>query len=285
MEAILARSGGWWPREHFDPSVPLVQLPEGQTVTLRRQNDALVAVAFELPDGQLQRERGARVAPKLLHSSGPDTIAVLADTLAAIGDVLTLRARVPDAPAMIGVEFLGDSARRLPAARARFGIRPAPLGTTLVAGARAISDPVLLRVPASGNLPTRTADVLGQMAGSPQANRANGLGLYWELYGFAPTDTVEFAVWIERYTPEGIARRFGVALGITTDRNTPVASSWTSEAGLGGTVVEAGPVPVIGRTLVLDLSGVPEGEYWIDVVARKVGSDAVRSRRAFTVGK
>jgi hypothetical protein len=151
-------------------------------------------------------------------------------------------------------------------------------------GELAISDPVLLLPPADGtDLPTATESILGRMAGSTRLQKGARVGVYWETYGFAATDSVEVAVWIERHTPQGILRRFGNALTITTDLNTPVAQSWTeSQLGRNAQLIP-GAVPIIGRSIVLDASNLPGGEYWLDVVVRKSGSEPVRSRRSFIV--
>jgi hypothetical protein len=44
-----------------------------------------------------------------------------------------------------------------------------------------------------------------------------------------------------------------------------------------------GPVPVISRTVVLDVSTLTPGEYWLDIAVGKPGSKPVRGRRGFTV--
>jgi hypothetical protein len=121
------------------------------------------------------------------------------------------------------------------------------------------------------------------MVGSAALARGARLGVYWETYGFAPSDTVAFTVWVERFTEQGILRELGVRLNIATDRNTPVAVSWTeNEAGRNAAVI-GGAVSVIGRSIVLNTAALPPGEYWLDIVASGAGKEPVRSRRKFVV--
>ena len=102
-------------------------------------------------------------------------------------------------------------------------------------------------------------------------------------YGFAPGDSVEFAVWIERYTQQGLLRSFGVRLNVATDLNTPIAQSWLeTDVGRNAAVIP-GRIPIVGRTLILDTSKLAAGEYWLDVVARQPGKEPVRGRRPFVV--
>jgi hypothetical protein len=122
------------------------------------------------------------------------------------------------------------------------------------------------------------------MVGTSLVSKAGKLGVYWETYGFAPSDSIEVAVWIERHTPQGLARRFGIALRIATDLNTPVAMGWQEPQTSGNrTMVPSGPVQIIGHSVVLDTSKLPPGNYWLDVAVRKRGHDPVRGRTNFVV--
>ena len=107
--------------------------------------------------------------------------------------------------------------------------------------------------------------------------------MYWETYGFAPSDTVEFSVWVERYTPQGIARRFTNSLHITQDLNTPVVVTWQETEGARRFHYLPGAVPVIGRSVVVDVSALPAGNYWLSVGARVAGREVVRERREMIV--
>jgi hypothetical protein len=91
-------------------------------------------------------------------------------------------------------------------------------------------------------------------------------------------------VWIERYTRQGILRRFTTSLRVTEDLNTPVAVGWTETQPGPQTRVLEGAVPILARSVTVDISRLPAGEYWLDIAVRKVGADApVRGRRTFVI--
>jgi hypothetical protein len=121
------------------------------------------------------------------------------------------------------------------------------------------------------------------MAGSTTITDDRRLGVYWETYGIHPGDTVDVAVWIERYTRQGAARRLGIVLNIVEDLNTPVVASWREPQPSRRVHAIAGAVPIIARSLILDVSALPPGEYWLDVAVGTPGREAVRGRRSITL--
>lgn len=146
---------------------------------------------------------------------------------------------------------------------------------------RAISDPVILQAPSVDDvLPVETNAALQRMAASPRVQPVGKMAIYWETYGFAATDTMELALWIERHTEQGIARSFTNRLGLTTDLNTPVAVSWTELPGTARVHVIEGPVRIVGRSVSVDVSHLAKGSYWLDVAARTPGGETVRGRRS-----
>jgi hypothetical protein len=124
------------------------------------------------------------------------------------------------------------------------------------------------------------------MATTDVVDRGGKLGVYWETYGFRAADSVEIAVWIERSTGQSIVRRFGVALGVATDLNTPVSISWQEpQPGYRSHVSSDGGVMIIGRSVIVDVSQVAPGEYSLEIAVRKRGGEAVRGRTVFTVAE
>jgi hypothetical protein len=148
----------------------------------------------------------------------------------------------------------------------------------------AVSDPVVLRVPADGSALSADPDsALMLMAGSTRVPATGKIGVYWETYGFAPGDSLHVAVWIERFTPQGLMRRFGIALGVATDRNTPVSTGWSEPHPARRAHVIQGIVPIVGRSLVVDVAPLPKGDYWLDVAVARPGQEPVRGRRVITI--
>ncbi len=283
QEVMLLIDSWWWPREHFASRFPIVQLPDGQTVMLRRNAGALLGVATPLPSETLHRHRGARVEPALVVTPRPAAVDVAARKPGVVGEPVVFVASIPGEQTLIGVEIPADSATGAPAARSRRGIAPPPPLSAMGADETAISGLVLLRAEPGSTFPAATEDVLEHMAATDTIDSRTSFGIYWETYGVAAADTVELAVWVERFTPQGILRRFGISLNITADLNTPIAVSWV-EPGAGNRAhVIPGRVPIVGRHLVLDAGQLAPGDYWLDVVVRKRGADPLRARRQITV--
>jgi hypothetical protein len=133
-------------------------------------------------------------------------------------------------------------------------------------------------------MPNEIEEVLRMMAPSHVVSETKKIGVYWETYGFEAADSVELAVWIERYTPLGIGRRFGVVLGVSTDLNTPIAITWKEpQPGYRSNVFREGRVTVIGRSVGVDLSALPAGDYRLEVAIRKGADEPLRGRSTFVV--
>ncbi len=292
-QSIVAPPGGdgtnvntpvWFSVEHFAPPYPLVQLPEGQTALLRRQAAIQLATATVL-DARVLRRGPSQPIPsvQLFVAHTPDSIRLVATADGVAGTTAVLAADIAPRPAVIGIEVPG-SGQRWPAGRTRFGITPPAALDVLAPGARAIADPVLLRVPGGDQpLPSVPDAALRWMLGTTTLVKPDRIGVYWETYGFTPDEAVEHAVWIQRVTRQNPLRRLGISLNIATDRNTPVAVSWT-EARLGPTATDlGGPVRIIGRSLTLDVSSLPAGEYVLEVAATTRGAEPVRGQRRFVI--
>jgi hypothetical protein len=273
----------WFPVEHMALPYALVQQPPGQTALLRRQTDLLVGVAVTLDAALLRRGPDAVVQDvQLWAAQTPDAPQRLADADGRTGQDLVLLSALPAAPTVLSLERAAQGP--WPALRVRYGLRPpAPLAA-LAPGATAVSAPVLVHVaPDAPTLPSDPARILRQMRGTLALPRGERLGVYWETYGLAPTDTVTHAVWLQRVSTPGRLARVGQALGLGRGRNTPVAIEWT-ETRLGPTATDlGGPVRIIGRTLVLDLGALPAGDYALTVEARRPGQAPVRESQTLRV--
>lgn len=273
----------WWPREHFSLDIPVTQLAEPQVVLLRRQDSVLLAVSVHL-DSTLGRLPGQAVhGISLLTTERPDTVRVVARRSGEIALPAALSALIPARPTLVGIELPAISPTR-GAARTRFAVTPPPPLSAMQPGERAISTPAILMAPWDGQPPpTRTDSALHAMAGDTRVQPVGRIGVYWETYGFALTDTVEFAVWIERFTPQGIVRRLATSLNIAEDLNTPVATRWTEIPGRARVHTVPGTVPIHGRSVSLDVSKLRSGNYWLDIAARTPSGEVVRGRTAIVV--
>ena len=274
---------GWWPREHFAAPMRLVQLPDPQTAFLRREHDVILATALELPPELLQRKpRSSIEGIVLVVSSDPRTVRSVATRPGVTGASVALWGTIPAQPALVAIEF-PSLKNASPAGRTRFGVRPpAPL-SAMQPGEVAISDPVLIHPSPGAELPTVTESALGLMAGSRRVKSGGSVGIYWETYGITAADTVQFAVWVERHTPQGIIRRFTNSLQLTRDLNTPIVVSWETIGGGERVDTGNGRIPAVGRSLSVDVSKLPTGAYWMEVAAQVRGREAVRGRTEIVV--
>lgn len=90
---------------------------------------------------------------------------------------------------------------------------------------------------------------------------------------------MQIAVWLERFSEQGLLRKLGIALNSVQDANTLVAISWT-ERGVGSqAMILPERVPIIGRTLNLNLQQLPEGDYSLAIVVQRPGTEPVRVQR------
>ncbi|MDF1503074.1 hypothetical protein [Roseisolibacter sp. H3M3-2] len=283
--AADADAASWWPEEHYARAgAPLVQLPDGQTAMLRRATAALFAVAAELPAATLRRAAGAPLAASLFVTHHPDSVWQLAHEPVVAGGRLVLQGRLEPRPALVAVELPGDTAGGV-AARTRFGVAPPPPLSAMRAGETAVSEPVLLLAPdGDAALPDDPDAALPRMLGSTRLPRGlRRFGVYWETYGLAPGDTVDVEVRLERHDRPGALRRLTTTLGVTDPQNGVIVTRWREpQPGRAARVVD-GPVPILARGLVLEVSRLPAGDYWLDVAVGRPGRPAARARRSLTL--
>lgn len=275
-------TGYWWPIEHFQPRRPLVQLQSGQQALLRRYSSAFLATATDLvPDWVERVARDTINDIAVVTSPAPDSVRRVAEVRGVVGRPLVITAPIPVEPALVSVEYRGTAGSRgLPGGRLRFGVQPPPPLSALRPGEVAVSTPVLLRAPTDDSvLPNEVNAALSHMRTTRTLGPGERLGIYWETYGFRAADTVEIAIWVERATSQSVLRRFGVALGVATDANTPVSVSWREpQPGFRSHVFSDGGVMIIGRAVAIDLSSVQPGEYRLEVAVRRGTGEPVRGR-------
>ncbi len=278
----------WWPVEHYASPLGLVQFSEPQVAWLRRQDSAIAAVAL-LPDSaSVKRPHGASLSNvALVVTTHPDSILVPLRVNGTVGTPLRFQANVAPRPALLGVELAATD--NAPAARTRLGITPPEALSAMTAAMRDISAPVILDLDGIDEAPpVETDKALSLMNATASAPQGSAIGIYWETYGFEPNDSVQLSVRVRRYTPPSAARRVAMALRMASDQNTPVEISWAESGSSGGArMVIEGPVPVIGRSLRLDLAGLPKGEYEVAVavsgMAIRGGTGKAEKRTVLTI--
>jgi len=271
----------WWPHEHMRLSYPLRQLP-AQVGLLRRHHQTLAVVGAQLPAAAGPPEP---VDVHLVYSRAPDSIVVSAQRTAFPGSVVAMRGPIEADSVMIGLEHLAHAPSQRPAGRLRVGVvAPQPL-SVLTGTDVAVSGPLLLIDDVGGRLPlTNEGDALDAVAPTATVVAGSPMTIYWESYGVSPEQAATHAVWLERTSDQGALRRLGIRLSIATDLNTPVAVQWDEERmGARAVAIVDGAVPVIGRTLTLETSGMQSGIYVLSVAIARPGGVPVRSSREIRV--
>lgn len=254
----------WWPREHYMPLNPLIRFSVQQTAFLRRDDHALLAFSTPLSNTDLGRAFGDSVTARFVVTAQPDSFDIRGEQRVAITDRVVYLERVPRGASMIGVELPWQSAVST-GARTRFGIQaPAPL-RDMPAGWTGISEPIVLVAPTDGGaLPVFADSAIARMAGSTTfLPTTRSIGVYWETYGFAPTDSVDVSV----------AVRGPGSMSV----------SWKEPSPERITRTIAGTVPIQMRSVVLSIAALPAGTYQLDIAVKRPGTEGVRSSRPFVV--
>ena len=270
----------WWPAEHYGRAGGnIIQLSD-QTVMLRRDNDVLLATASEL-GGSARALHDHSAAGMLVRSTGPHQVEKVPHQTYVNATSIVLTGNIPIKAALVGTELPSSQAGGV-SARTRFGVvPPAPLAS-FGHGETAISDPVLLG--GSDAVPTSPEDAIKQMLGSTYVRSAK-LGIYWETYGFTPSDSTDVAVVITRHEKVSKLRRLGMLLHVAGDINGSVAVRW-KEPQSGHTAWSIpGVVPILARSIQLDMSQIEPGHYIVQVLVGRRGGAPLASSREFVLAQ
>ncbi len=275
----------WWPVEHYDRVAgPMVQLWH-QAGLFRRDTAVLFAMGADLVPSRFDDMVGDTLKGALVFSTGPDSMRV--EPRGGItGYGAVFRAMVPVRPQLVSLELFGHHPRGV-VARDRFGIEPPPALATMAAGDVAISMPVLIRpLDADEVLPNDPDVVLSRMFGSAVLHDPKRIGLYWETYGIKNGDTVDVGIRLERREDApGTIRRIGFMLGIGQRTDGGISVGWR-EPDPGRIVATIpGRIPVQGRSVSLDVSGVAAGDYSLIVTINRPGSVPVTGAREFWISR
>jgi hypothetical protein len=278
-----------WPIEHAPVSVPVASIGDYQRAILRRQRGAVVAVAARHPLGNSRASSTDSIAATLLVSSRPWERTVISSARRPLHANMVLSGLLSEqGRTEVSFETVAESGRQIPAARSRFGVLiPASLGDSKeisTGGALGVSDPVLFEW-TSVEVPTSDPDSVIPRMLPGSAITGGAVNIYWETYGVALSDTIDVAVWVSRVEEPGLLRRAGRAMRIVGGAQSPTGVSWTEPVlnGRAATVVEFGPVPVIGRSIVLNLTGLSPGDYFVEVAVARPDREPVRGRRRIVI--
>ena len=273
----------WWPREHMMLWTKIQPMAIPQEVQWRRDTSILYSMAVDNAVSGLDAVVTDPSPAALMASTGRDDIRKLFETTVTLGQTLRMDGEYSSRPFVISVEVNARSIRE-PARRLRYGVNPPSTLSEMKAGDFALSDPVILQLPSRmATLPNTATAVKPYMAGSTDIGRTDNVALYWESYGFAPTDSVNLELKINRRDDVNVARRIGSAIGLVSDLRDSVSIKWSEPDARNGGAVIPGVKSTIGRTVSVDLKSLPPGEYVATIVIRRGGTASVQSERKFSL--
>jgi hypothetical protein len=275
----------YWPVESADRRTgPVLDLAE-QTVLFRRDNDALLAIAMDVP--QKFFAPGARVpydAAVIAARDPTDRWVPARESIMLDGKGTTVLVSPLAARAQVVSAELApaDGAPGL-AARARRAVRPpAPL-SVLQAGEIAMSDPLFFRPGDDPAPPANVAGAVAKMFGSLTLTEKR-VGVFWETYGVAPGDTVEVSLRLANIDRPGILRRIGSTIGVAESGGGEQSMHWREPRPRNDdSVIWAGDVPIQSRAVVLDVSRMRPGRYTIEVTVARRGAAPAVTRREIAI--
>jgi hypothetical protein len=243
------------PREQYAPPYAkrFTRL-DAQVARFRRGDSTLVVAAYDVTRDTIFGRKPINAA--LAASSADSASQLVTNSGAPAKNVITLMS--PFKSQLIGVELLAADSSG--AARWRSGFGEIPVDSARIS----VSD--ILFVDGAPSLPSDLAEAIPRTHGGTRFRRDTKVGLFWELYGRAPSDSLPISLTI---TPmdDGFLRRAFRVLRIAP-KQTPLNIRWQDNGAAG--VLSA-------RAVVLDLSLVPEGKYSVKLeVGHERGAIASR---------
>jgi hypothetical protein len=273
----------WWPQEHMMLWTQLHALEPGQQAQWRRDSTVVFGMVVDNPLFSLDTSaRGPSTAALVASTNGQD-IRVLWKSALGKGEVLRMRGEFPSQPQVLSAEIHARTPRE-PAQRLRFGMHPVASLRDMKPGEVAISEPVFLQVESrDAVLPNNLEAATLFMAGTLDFARTDQLALFWESYGFAANDSVQFELRVNRNDDVNLARRLGSALGIASALRDSVSIRWTEPDARNGASVLSGVKPIVGRSVALDLKALPPGSYVVSIEMRGGNGAVARNERKFVL--
>ena len=234
-----------------------------QVAFFRRGDSAMVIAAFDARSDTSFARDSITAALVVATTTSPDSVHIVSEPMTSRHSVLTSLA--PWAPLMISVEARDSAARRV--ARARTVARP-PDAT----GRVTISDLLLFDDPT--NLPQSLEDAAPRARGSLNLTRTTPVGVYWEMYGVSATgEELAYTLTVSRIGTSWY-RRAAEKLKVL-ERRAPVRMQWQEPS--------ARPGSTRSRAIAVDVSGLQEGRYKIDLTLEAGGQPAATASRIVDV--
>jgi hypothetical protein len=277
----------WWPVEHYAREGGALVRLDHQRAFFRRARDAEVVVAVRMPADELIAAGRLPYAASLVFMSGPrDSARVTRRTVRPDGKAQTVfTARAPSSTWVISAELTPADSGHGTVGRARFA---ATLPQSLVSfppATIALSDILLFEPPpADERLPSDLERASVKMMPTTTLDIGKKMGVFWEMYGVAPDDSVHVALRIAQNDRVGFFRRLGARVGLADRGDAAVVLRWVEpQPGREGSSSVIAGVPVQSRALTLDLSNLGRGGYLMELSVGRPGQPPVTAVRALRI--
>jgi hypothetical protein len=234
--------------ERYAPVIArrLVEI-DPQVAVFRRGDSALVVAAYDVAR---RREFDSAAVTAGLVVAHDERAPMYQDSTSGFASSMSVL--VDPRPQMMSVEVVDLTGHRAAAwKRMPLNLAPMPAGISM-------SD-VLLFDPAEREVSTVDSAMITAL-GSSTVPRAK-VGIYWETYGLARTDSAMPVSLTLTRVSQGALRRLGESIGLASKTN-PLSIRWTQTMSLAS---------VTSRSVVLDLSLVPRGKYQLRIDAGPEG--------------
>ncbi len=270
----------WWPNEHFARTTPIVQ-PNAQIALLRREHDALLAVASSFLPTDVGWPKTDSLVVHLFTTTSPDSV-VEKRAMQRLQPTTVVQSPLPSHPMVVSLELTSPRPRTA-ISRVRFGaVPPKPL-TDMKVGDIDISRGTILRpVEAGAEPPSDPAAALADMAGSTTV-RVGRIGIYWETYGIGPGDTVDVSVSVSRPRERSTLGELGSLVGLGGPKTEGLTIAWREPSSDHNVTTIPGRIPIQGRELTLDLSHIEPGYWTLTVSVARPGKPAVSRDHEFRI--
>jgi hypothetical protein len=274
----------WWAPEFIrrdaGPLVPLLY----QIAFFRRQNTAILAAGLNWDTvAYTYRPPNRVIAAALIGNTPTGQLYGVRDTM-TVARPRAMAAAVPSGPGLLGLEMVPRDASGA-AGRTRLGITVPPGLSALSRGTLALSDPVLLRPPPGGNVPTSADEMLPLMLGSTRLTSPTRVGVFWELYGLNRGDTIDVAVKLIRRDDGNVAQRVMTLMGVRPAGDDSLVVTWKEPRPGDVLTPVANGVSIAPRGVTLNLAAMAEGRYTLEVIVQRGIAAPVSSRREFSIDR
>ena len=268
----------WWPIEHF-PRPGALASADYQAAALRRGRGPLVVVAADPVSERIGPAALETFTMELVAMRGPSDTARTSSVPARVemgGGVLSTLSAKPGLQ-VVSVEVVDRDRETAPSARARFAMELPPGLDSLAAGELAVSDLILFTPPSSAEPPPSDTHGATVRMFPSTTIKQDRVGVFFELYGLAASDSVELSLTVVRNSEPGMLRRISSRLGLGNAGVDSMTVMWGAGSGTAATQTIDG-ARVNMRSIVLNLSTLREGSYTLAVTLRSGARTAVGRR-------